>query len=316
MVAAGTLPALPVEALADPLPVRVIAFASPALLPVYAAIDRGFYARENVVVTVTTTPGSIYQFQHFSAGDFDVATTAMDNVIAYDAGQGEAPLANPPDFVAICGGDNGFLRFYGRPEIQTAAALKGKTLGVDAVSTGYAFVLRAMLAASGLHDADYTLLPLGNTPARLKALVDGTVAATIISAPFDHQADAQGMRSLGDVYRTIGPYQGVVHATRRTWLRDHAATVQAYLRGTHAGLAWAFAPAHRDEALALLVSRGGMTADVAAVMLPLMLAPGGMNPTGAIDVAGVRNVLALRGRYATPAKKLGDPRDYYDGASM
>jgi len=37
-----------------------------------------------------------------------------------------------------------------------------------------------------------------------------------------------------------------------------------------------------------------------------------MNPHGQIDVAGVRTVLALRAKYATPAKPLGTPADYVD----
>jgi hypothetical protein len=40
----------------------------------------------------------------------------------------------------------------------------------------------------------------------------------------------------------------------------------------------------------------------------------GMARTGALDLAGVRTVLALRSRYAQPHKELRDPRAYYDPA--
>ncbi len=314
--AAAATTTLPARASADPIPLRIISFTSPALLPVFAGIEKGFYARENVAVTITTTPGSIYQFQHWSAGEFDLATTAMDNIIAYDAGQGEAPLPSAPDFVAILGSDNGFLRFYGRSDLKSAADLKGKALGVDAISTGYAFVLRAMLAANGLHDGDYTFVPLGSTPARLKALLDGTIAATIVSAPADQQADARGLKRLGDVYATVGAYQGVVTAVRRSWLQNNMPAARAYVRGTRAALAWTFDPKNADEATALLVSRGAMAPDVAAVMFKLLIGPGGMSPTGAIDVAGVRKVIDLRSTYAKPPKKLAEPRAYYDGSLL
>jgi ABC-type nitrate/sulfonate/bicarbonate transport system substrate-binding protein len=308
--AVGAAAMLPARARADATPLRLISFASPALLPLYAGIEKGFYARENVALTLTQTTGSVYQFQHFAAGDFEIAMTAMDNVIAYDAGQGEAALATPADFVAILGFDNGFLRFYTRPDIASVADLKGKVLGVDAVGTGYAFVLRAMLSASGLHDDDYTFKPLGSTPARLKALVDGSVAATIISAPVDAQADALGMKRIGDVYATIGPYQGVVTAIKRSWLANNAVAANAFVRGTRAGIRWAVDPANHDEAQALLVSRGGMTPEVAATMFRLMLGPGGMSRTGEVDEAGVKTVLALRSRYATPPKTLAGPSAY------
>ncbi len=310
--AAAVASAVPARAATAPVPLRIISFATPALLPVYAAIDQGFFAREHIDVTITTTPGSIDQFQHFSAGDFEIASTAMDNVIAYDAGQGEAELANAPDFVAVLGCDNGLLRFYGRPEIASVADLRGKPLGVDALSTGYAFVLRAMLAKSGLHDGDVTLVPLGNTAARLKALLAGTVAATIVSAPGDLAAAAQGMKQLGDVYATIGPYLGNVIAMRRSWLAANADVAHAYVRATRAGLAWSFDPANRAAAAALLVSHGGMSTDTATAMVRLLLAPGGLSPTGAIDVAAVQNVLALRAAYASPTKPLAGPAAYID----
>jgi len=309
--AAAGIAAIPRRAAADPVALRIVSFTSPSLLPVYAAIDRGFYARENLAVTITTTPGSVYQFQHFSAGDSEIATTAMDNVIAYDAGQGEAKLASPADFVAIFGGDNGFLRFYARPGIASVADLKGATLAVDALSTGYAFVLRALLAAGGLHDGDYTLLPLGSTPARLAALIDGRSAATMISAPGDFAADAAGMHRLGDVYATIGAYQASVTMVRLRWLLANQPTAEAYVRATRAGLAWVFDPANRDAATALLVARAGLKPADAAVMLRLMLAPGGLSPTGAIDLAGVRNVIALREKYAVPSVPLADPANYF-----
>jgi hypothetical protein len=47
-------------------------------------------------------------------------------------------------------------------------------------------------------------------------------------------------------------------------------------------------------------------------MVQLMLAPGGLNRTGAVDLAGVRNVLALRAKYTSPAKPLGDASSFVD----
>ena len=99
-------------------------------------------------MTLTPTPGSVYQFQHLSAGDFEIGSTALDNIVAYDEGEGEAPLPNPADFAAIMGGDSGFLQLWARPEIGSYADLRGKLLAVDAIRTGFTFVLRRMLQAA------------------------------------------------------------------------------------------------------------------------------------------------------------------------
>jgi TRAP-type uncharacterized transport system substrate-binding protein len=71
--------------------------------------------------------------------------TAIDNVVAYDEEQGEAQTVANLDLVAFMGGDNGFLRLVTVPEVKTYADLKGKQLSVDALTTGYAFVLRKLL---------------------------------------------------------------------------------------------------------------------------------------------------------------------------
>ncbi len=311
---AATLAAVPLVADAAPAPLRLIFFPGSDMLPVYAAIEKGYFAREGLAPVLTPTPGSVYQFQHLSAGDFDIALTAMDNLVAYNEGQGEAPLPNPADFTAILGGDSAFLRFYVTPDITTFADLKGKTLAVDAVTTGFAFVLRALLAANGVPDGTYTLQPLGGTPSRFKALVAGSVSGTILNAPFDLMGNAQGLHKLGDLDATIGPYQGVVSVVRRPWLQANAAIAHGYVRAMRAGLAWMFDPANHDEAIALLV-KNGAPPPIAAAMLPVLTDPvTGMARTGALDLAGVRTVLALRSRYAQPHKELRDPRAYYDPA--
>jgi ABC-type nitrate/sulfonate/bicarbonate transport system substrate-binding protein len=308
----ATLAAAPLVADADLAPLRLIAFPGSDLLPIYAATAKGYFAREGLAPVLTMTPGSVFQFQHLSAGDFDIAVTAIDNLVAYNEGQGEAPLPNPADFTAILGGDSAFLRFYVTPDITTFADLKGKTLAVDAVTTGFAFVLRALLAANGVADGTYALQPLGGTPSRLKAMLAGTVAGSILNAPFDLMGEPHGLRKLGDIDATIGPYQGVVSVVRRPWLQANATSARGYVRAVRAGLAWMFDPANHDEAVALLVANG-TAPPIATAMLPVLTDPAtGMARTGAIDVAGVRTVLALRTRYGLPHKVLRDPHAYYD----
>src|SRR5256885_12776689 len=53
-------------------------------------------------------------------------STAYDNVVAYQEGQGETELSTQPDLFAFMGGNSGSLRFVTQPDIKTYAALKGK----------------------------------------------------------------------------------------------------------------------------------------------------------------------------------------------
>ena len=74
--------------------IRIIAFPGAPNLPIFVAMEEGFFAREGVSVEIEFTPSSIYQAQKTAAGAFDIAMTAFDNVVAYGEGQGAAGPGN------------------------------------------------------------------------------------------------------------------------------------------------------------------------------------------------------------------------------
>jgi ABC-type nitrate/sulfonate/bicarbonate transport system substrate-binding protein len=315
-LAAGMLAgAVPLRAAAQTkTTLRVIYFPAADVLPVWAGIAQGFYAQQGLTLALTPTPGSVYQFQHLSAGDFEIAVTAIDNAIAYDEGQGQAPLPKPADFVAFLGGDNALLRLYARPEIATYAALKGKTIAVDALTTGFAFVLRKMLAAGGLHEDDYTLAPAGGTFERFKQLMaTNTYAATLLTPPFDLQARAQGFNNLGEAIGVLGHYQGIVSVASASWLANHGDAAVGYVRATLAALRWLYEPVNEPAAVRLLVENLHVSPEVAAQLYPIVVnRAGGLDPLGAVDLEGIRTVLTLRSAYGKPQKSLTDAGKYYD----
>src|SRR5205807_860932 len=137
-------------------PLKAIVFPGGFNLPLWVAQEKGHLAGRALSVQLTPAPSSVFQLTRLIAGEFDIAMTAMDNVIAYDEGQGETPVHERPDLFAFMGGDSGFLRLIVKPEIRTYADLRGKVLSVDALSTGYAFVLRKMLEANGLGQKEYS----------------------------------------------------------------------------------------------------------------------------------------------------------------
>jgi len=110
--------------------------------------------------------------------------TSIDNVIAYQEGQGEVPTVQP-DLVAFLGVNNGgrFNLMVG-PDIKSYNDLKGKELTVDALTTGYAFLLREMVQVQcGLKANEYKLVSAGGSSHRADALQKNKVAGTLLSAP-------------------------------------------------------------------------------------------------------------------------------------
>jgi hypothetical protein len=79
-------------------------------------------------------------------------------------------------------------------------------------------------------------------------------------------------------------------------------------------VAFVYDPANREIAEALLVANTrDMTPALARRAYDLLLASkGGIARDAAIDVDGVRTVLALRSKYGQPQKTLTDPAKYID----
>ena len=116
---------------------------------IYVAQERGLFAKNGIRVTVQDTPGSVAQMTGLAQGKFDIAMTAVDNIVAYVEGQGEAPIGPQPEFFAFMGSDTSFLSLVTAPGVKSIADLKDRTLSVDALTTGYAFVLFDILRRNG-----------------------------------------------------------------------------------------------------------------------------------------------------------------------
>lgn len=295
-------------------PLGVVAFAGASNWPVWIAQERGFFEKNGVAVTLAFTPNSVQLVQDMIAGKYGLAMTAVDNVVAYDEGQGEAPMPAAPELVALFGCDNGMLSLMAQPEIAAVADLKGKTLSVDAMSTGFAFVLRALVGRAGLTDSDVAYEKVGGGQQRLQAFLDHRQAATLLNSPLDLIAEAKGGRRLATAVPTLGAYQGIVATARRPWLAEHEAAVVGYIRGYKAAIDWLYEPVNHAAAIDVLVHKAnGITPELAERVAAVLLASqGGLYRDLAIDPAGMATVLALRSQYAEPRKALTDPKRYMD----
>jgi ABC-type nitrate/sulfonate/bicarbonate transport system substrate-binding protein len=299
----------------EPKPLEVIVFAGGFNWPIWVAQDKGYLARNHIAVHLTPTPGSVYQLTNLIDGKFDIAMTAIDNIVAYQEGQGEAPTERKPNLFAFMGADNGFLRLVTLPEIKRYADLTGKELTVDARTTGYAFVLEKMLEKGGLGPNDYGLVKAGGVLQRFEDLMAKKHAGTLLLSPFEVPAQNQGFNVLGSAIDTFGGhYQGLVGAARRDWAKAHRNELVGYIRSYVAALTWLYDPANKAEAIAILRKNlPQMSPELAQKAYDILLAPKvGFEPKAAIDVKGIRTVLALRSEYGEPHKRLTDPAKYYD----
>jgi ABC-type nitrate/sulfonate/bicarbonate transport system substrate-binding protein len=293
---------------------NVIVFPGGFNLPLWAAERQGFFEQNGLRVVLTPTPSSTFQMQGLAEGRFDIAMTAIDNVIAYQEGQGEAKIPDNPDMFAFMGGDNGFLSLVGGQGVKSISDLKGKKLSVDAMTTGYAFVLRELLAKNNIAESDVSFERAGGVLGRYQELLKGSHAGTMLITPFEVLAVQKGHAQLARAAEHLGAYQGLVGAARRSWARQNDAALVGYIRAYRAGVQFLYEPVNWEIAEALLVANvRAMTPQLAKQSLNTLLHPKlGFYKDAALDMKGVETVLALRSKFGEPKKQLTDPAKYID----
>jgi ABC-type nitrate/sulfonate/bicarbonate transport system substrate-binding protein len=295
-------------------PLSLIVFPGGFNLPVWAAEQQGFFHDAGLQVTVTPTPNSVFQLTGLIEGRFDIGLTAIDNVVAYQEGQGEAQTNVPSDLRVFMGSDNGFLSLVTLPEIRSFAELRGQTLAVDALTTGYAFVLLEMLRRNNLWPEGVRIERFGGVANRWTTLQRREHAGTLLVTPFEILATDAGFNRLVRAPEVIGRYQGLVGAARRGWLAENRAQAVGFTQAYMRGLDCLYRAENRDAAVALLHANvPNMGEPLARQSVATLLDPTyGFDRRAAIDIPGVRTALELRTRYGRGNLVLEDPMRYID----
>ena len=293
---------------------EVIVFPGGFNWPLWVAEADGGFVAEGLAVNVTATPNSVFQMRGLAEGRFDIALTNVDNVVAYDEGQGEVALEPRPDFFVFMGAQSGALRLVARPGVASVAALRGKRVAVDAAATGYSIVLRKLLQQAGLREGDYEVQALGGTATRAQALLEGRTDATILSSPLEVLPESQGYPRLANATDAIGPYAAVSGAARRSWAAAHEGTLVAFIRAYARAVDWLRDVQHRDAAIAIYRRNVPQASEAAARAAWDALLGGGEGfvAHARLERAGVETVLRLRAEASAPGTRLGGVERYVD----
>jgi ABC-type nitrate/sulfonate/bicarbonate transport system substrate-binding protein len=294
--------------------IRFVVFPGAFNWPVWVAGRMGWFAEAGLEVRITCTPGSVFQLTGLMDGAFDLGITLIDNVVAYREGQGEVPAVGK-DLVGLMAHDTRtFPTLVTLPEVRSYGDLRGRTLSLDATTTGYAMVLYAMLEKGGLGRSDYRIESVGGVKQRFDALLARQHAGALFNSPFESLLEAQGFTRLDTARAVLSGYQGMVVAGRREWIAANRAAVGGFLRALLRAIAWLYDPANRTAAFKIHDEEiPGAPANSAATAYGILFHPEyGLPRDGRIDHDAVAAVLDLRSRFGVPARRLGAPQDYYD----
>ncbi len=152
----------------------------------------------------------------------------------FSGGSATTPLlasARGSDIVILAAAYNHFpFAFVSRPEIKSPKDLRGKKLGILNFGGSHDLAYQLAFREWGLKRQEVNVIPLGDQPTRLAALLAGNIDATILSMPHLMMATKAGYRVLADMGEMRVNFCQSTAYVRRNYLRDNRDIAKRYLK--------------------------------------------------------------------------------------
>jgi ABC-type nitrate/sulfonate/bicarbonate transport system substrate-binding protein len=127
-----------------------------------------------------------------------------------------------------------------RPDIKSAAHLKGKIIGISSFGSDTDLSMKVFAQSAKLDpEKDMKRIVAGSTSIRLQGLKAGSLDATTLSPPFNVYAEQMGLRVLGYVGDFLEFPQSGFTVSDAT-LKNKRDVIKRLLRGTLRGLQFSF----------------------------------------------------------------------------
>jgi ABC-type nitrate/sulfonate/bicarbonate transport system substrate-binding protein len=240
----------------SPLRVAVVSDGFP-MWPLHIAQASGLFRAEGIAVALTVTGSSAKQMEALEQGDNDIGIQLPDHVV-------RAVLRGSDLFAFMAPAHAVDISLIASPAVLSLGDLRGRTIAVDGVRSGYALLLHRLLRTQGFSEMDCQLTEFGGTKERLDALTDGRADAAFINPPFDGALLANGFVRLTSTLEAFPDYPGPVAATRRSWAKQHEAQLLQFIRGYLSAFSWISNPQNREAAIDIACSRLPVDPEMAA----------------------------------------------------
>lgn len=204
--------------------------ASPSHLPVWVAKDAGLFEKAGMNVEPVQIRGGSLITLAIITGDLPFSGAGAESVVAARASGGDVVLL-------ACPVDADPVYLITRPEIKSAAELKGQGTAVTRYGSTTHFYLRAALRHVGLNpDKDMIILQLGAGPEMVAALDAGRIAAAALTTRYALPFLNRGWPVLVDLSNTDLVYPSSCVTSSRAFIRAEPKTTEDFLRAYVGGI--------------------------------------------------------------------------------
>jgi len=223
----------------------------------WVAQEKGFFAKNGIDVQSVFIPGSPTLIASINTGDVHMAYTGGTATLGAAVGGLDmriiAAFANfiQTDLVA-------------RPEIKTAADMKGKRIGVTSIGgTGWMSAMLALEQIGLSPERDkISLASFGDQRVISQALETGTIQGGALAGVFSRRLKRSGYNFLGEVEKI--PLVGTSLVVKADFLTSHAPIVRNAVRAMVEGHGFVLNPANKASVIEIMSKKLGVTDPVAA----------------------------------------------------
>ena len=265
-------------------------------LPLEIAARKGFFRDEGFEVLTITMRTNI-AVNALLSRSVEYATPSTSTIKAASAGlpvKTIAVLLGRPDY---------FLTV--KRDVKTVRDLKGKRIAIGSFGAAADLALRTVAKQDGLDpDRDLIRLQMGGAAARYASLISGSVDATILTLPYNLQAEKAGYKDLlwfGE--RLELPLAGL--AVRDETIQKNPKQVLGVIRAVFRAMA--FAGANREETIQMLVNWLRLDREVASRSYDLgkrSWSDGGVVSDAAVQSLVDQSMLELKSKDPVPLDKV------------
>jgi NitT/TauT family transport system substrate-binding protein len=193
-------------------------------LPVLVGKDSGLFAKYGFNIEPVHIRGGALITTMIMSGTVQFSGAGAESVVSARIEGGDVTLI-------ACPADTDAVYFVARPEIKSAANLKGKSSAVTRLGSTTHFYLRAALRSLGLDpEKDMTILQLGGGAEIVTAMRSGRVAAAALPYRNTYNLIQAGWPLLVDQSTASFVYPSSCVATTRSFIKNNPAIVERFLK--------------------------------------------------------------------------------------
>ena len=282
--------------------------ASPANLPVWIARDAGLFARNGLNVEPVQIRGGSLITMAIMSGQLQFSGAGAESVVAARVEGGDVVLlACPTDLEPVS--------LITRPEIKSAADLRGKATAVTRLGSSTHFYLRAALKQIGLDsEKDVTILQLGAGPEIAVALETGRISAAALNLRYALPFYRRNWPVLVDLTKTDIVYPSSCVTSSRALVKSESRLAEEFLTAYIAAIQLIKKDAHFAERSLAKWTRENdpyiLSKSVEGFARIFKAAP-------YVPDKGIENVLKdLTNRRSVPKEFIGRPETFRDNGPL